>query len=165
MDISKTPIKAHSNRSMDLSEGGCAQSCASRKRDREWDTAMTITDDGQMHTSQTWDCSLWLQPTDERANPDEETTNWRAVCGRTARTVRRQGRRRPSLPLSAAARSTASSRSRKLARPTCPDGGLVGHPAAGGQRQVYWSWAPKEPLASPPLPSCPFAVARGVWRG
>jgi hypothetical protein len=22
-----------------------------------------------------------------RANPDEETTNWRAVCGRTARTV------------------------------------------------------------------------------
>ena len=27
-----------------------------------------------------------------RAGPDEETTNWRAVCGRTARTVRREGR-------------------------------------------------------------------------
>ena len=27
-----------------------------------------------------------------RANPDEETTNWRAVCGRTARAVRREGR-------------------------------------------------------------------------
>ncbi len=26
--------------------------------------------------------------------PDEETSNWRAVCGRTARTVRRAGRRR-----------------------------------------------------------------------
>jgi hypothetical protein len=44
-----------------------------------------------MFTSQTWDCSPWRQPT-ERANPDEETTNWRAVCGRTARTVRREGR-------------------------------------------------------------------------
>ena len=28
----------------------------------------------------------------KRANPDEETTDWRAVCGRTARTVRREGR-------------------------------------------------------------------------
>ena len=32
--------------------------------------------------------------------PDEVTTDWRAVCGRTARTVRREGRREPSLPLS-----------------------------------------------------------------
>ena len=29
-----------------------------------------------------------------QANPDEETTDWRAVCGRTARTVRRAGRAR-----------------------------------------------------------------------
>jgi hypothetical protein len=29
-----------------------------------------------------------------RANPDEETTDWRAVCGRTACTVRRAGRAR-----------------------------------------------------------------------
>ena len=27
-----------------------------------------------------------------RANPDEETTDWGAVCGRTARKVRREGR-------------------------------------------------------------------------
>ncbi len=33
-------------------------------------------------------------------NPDEETINWRAVCGRTACTVRRVGRWKPSLPLS-----------------------------------------------------------------
>jgi hypothetical protein len=32
-----------------------------------------------------------LQSVDWRANPDEETTDWRAVCGRTARTVRRAG--------------------------------------------------------------------------
>ncbi len=35
-----------------------------------------------------------------RISPDEEIANWRAVCGRTARTVRREGRVKPSLPLS-----------------------------------------------------------------
>ena len=40
------------------------------------------------------------RPSCKRANPDEETTDWRAVCGKTARTVRREGRPRPSLPLS-----------------------------------------------------------------
>ena len=33
-------------------------------------------------------------PCSWRANPDEETTDWRAVCGKTARTVRRAGRAR-----------------------------------------------------------------------
>ena len=32
-----------------------------------------------------------------QANPDEETTDWRAVCGRTARTVRREGKARAFL--------------------------------------------------------------------
>src|SRR5271163_1328976 len=36
----------------------------------------------------------------ERDVPDVETNNWRAVCGKTASTVRRDGRRKPSLPLS-----------------------------------------------------------------
>src|SRR5271167_4991962 len=36
----------------------------------------------------------------ERDIPDAETSNWRAVCGKTASTVRREGRREPSLPLS-----------------------------------------------------------------
>jgi hypothetical protein len=36
----------------------------------------------------------------ERDVPDVETSNWRAVCGKTASTVRREGRRKPSLPLS-----------------------------------------------------------------
>src|SRR3990172_6547589 len=39
-------------------------------------------------------CSPWLRPGSWRANPDEELTDWRAVCGRTARTVRRAGRAR-----------------------------------------------------------------------
>src|SRR3984957_993814 len=34
----------------------------------------------------------------ERDIPDVETSNWRAVCGKTASTVRREGRRKPSLP-------------------------------------------------------------------
>src|ERR1700722_981917 len=36
----------------------------------------------------------------ERDIPDVETSNWRAVCGKTASTVRREGRRESSLPLS-----------------------------------------------------------------
>ncbi len=30
-----------------------------------------------------------------RDTPDEETTDWRAVCGKTARAIRRAGRREP----------------------------------------------------------------------
>jgi hypothetical protein len=36
--------------------------------------------------------SPYLKPLSWRANPDEETTDWRAVRGRTAHTVRRAGR-------------------------------------------------------------------------
>ncbi len=45
-----------------------------------------------MPTSPSAGFSPWLKPTRPRANPDEETADWRAVCGRTARTVRRAGR-------------------------------------------------------------------------
>ncbi|MGH8498406.1 MAG: hypothetical protein ACRERV_06325, partial [Methylococcales bacterium] len=37
-------------------------------------------------------CSPFFQPGRPRNTPDEVTTAWRAVCGRTARTVRRAGR-------------------------------------------------------------------------
>ena len=47
---------------------------------------------GQMQNSLSWCFSLKTNPDGWRANPDEETTNWRAVCGKTARTVRREGR-------------------------------------------------------------------------
>src|SRR6516225_3335962 len=36
----------------------------------------------------------------QRDTPDAETANWRAVCEKTAGTVRRAGRRKPSRPLS-----------------------------------------------------------------
>jgi len=47
---------------------------------------------GQMPTSRAWDFSQCMKPKRKRADPDEETIDWRAVCGKTARTVRREGR-------------------------------------------------------------------------
>jgi len=35
-----------------------------------------------------------MKPRCRRVNPDEATTDWRAVCGKTACTVRRAGRAR-----------------------------------------------------------------------
>ena len=37
-------------------------------------------------------CSPHAQHDSMRDIPDVETSDWRAVCGRTARTVRREGR-------------------------------------------------------------------------
>src|SRR5271169_3657930 len=37
-------------------------------------------------------CSPWARLGGKRDSPDEETIDWRAVCGKTARTVRREGR-------------------------------------------------------------------------
>src|SRR5512145_3138306 len=45
-------------------------------------------------------CSRFTRPGRQRDSLDEETTDWRAVCGKTARTVRRAGRGIPSRPLS-----------------------------------------------------------------
>ena len=48
--------------------------------------------------SQGLDCSRKARPGSERDTPDEETNDWRAVCGRTARTVRREGGESPPYP-------------------------------------------------------------------
>jgi len=45
-------------------------------------------------------CSRFIRLGSTRDTPDEETTGWRAVCGKTARAVRRAGRGNPSRPLS-----------------------------------------------------------------
>src|SRR5262245_13573945 len=45
-----------------------------------------------MPSSQRRGFSPFMKPMCRRANPDEETTDWRAVCGKTASTVRRAGR-------------------------------------------------------------------------
>jgi len=59
----------------------------------------------------------------------KETPDWRAVCGKTARTVRREGRRKPSLPLS------PTSRARRRIWPPLPlagEGWGEGRPKAQG---------------------------------
>lgn len=57
----------------------------------------------------------------QRANHDVETTDWRAVCGRTARTVRREGTARavlypylPALPGGSRSLTVSGVRRRKL---------------------------------------------------
>jgi hypothetical protein len=51
-----------------------------------------LTDDTQISISQNLGFLPVMKLGLQRLNPDEETINWRAVCGRTARTVRREGR-------------------------------------------------------------------------
>src|SRR5262249_9697511 len=70
---------------------GCERYCESRGSDRAWEFVERIISDGPIHSSGPRDCSACIEPGSWRANPDEETTDWRAVCGRTARTVRRAG--------------------------------------------------------------------------
>ena len=55
-------------------------------------TSLMLHACGRMH------CSPYKQPMHRRDTPDEETANWRAVCGKTARTVRRAGRQYPPDP-------------------------------------------------------------------
>src|SRR5271165_2348211 len=73
----------------------CAPSCASRKSAPASDDAKPIISAGPTRTSRPTDCSPFTQPSRKRNTPDEETTDWRAGCGRTARTVRRAGRAKP----------------------------------------------------------------------
>ena len=47
---------------------------------------------GRTNSSRPPSCSPWTRPGGKRDSPDEETIDWRAVCGKTARTVRREGR-------------------------------------------------------------------------
>ena len=54
-------------------------------------TAFAITGDGQMSSSLIWGCSRCPRLIDWRANPDVETTDWRARRGKTAHRVRREG--------------------------------------------------------------------------
>jgi hypothetical protein len=54
--------------------------------------AKRITSGGRMPSSLNMGCSPYRPPMHGRDTPDEETSDWRAVCGKTARTVRRAGR-------------------------------------------------------------------------
>ena len=63
---------------------------------------MSIITTGQIHTLNDSGTSHWESPMYDTVNPFGVTANWRAVCGRTARAVRREGRRNRAsfLPLS-----------------------------------------------------------------
>jgi hypothetical protein len=67
------------------------QCCADKSTDRVRDVACAIINNGQMLSSLILGYSQCQKPIDWRANPDEETTDWRARRGRTAHRVRREG--------------------------------------------------------------------------
>src|SRR5260221_3642122 len=56
------------------------------------DDANPTTSDGLKPSSRTKDCSPLQQPLNTRDIHHHETSDWRAVCGKTARTVRRERR-------------------------------------------------------------------------
>lgn len=65
-----------------------------------------VISNGQTATLRSSGCIHWNKPGTDPDNHFDVTTNRRAVCGRSARTVRREGRpvNRPSLPLSSLCR-------------------------------------------------------------
>ncbi len=78
-----------------VAENG-ALSCESRKSVQASAVVLPIGCVGPALSSQKLGCSHSTRLGRKRDAPDEETANWRAVCGKTARTVRREGR--PSRP-------------------------------------------------------------------
>src|SRR5207249_6874599 len=69
----------------------CVPSCDDSNTDQDKDDASAITPHGRMLSSLILGCSRCTRPISRRANPDEETTDWRARRGRTAHRVRREG--------------------------------------------------------------------------
>ena len=85
------PIDSRSRPSTASFVAVCERSCADSFIVRVRVTAFAITDDGQMPSSLILGCSRCPRPIDWRANPDAETTDWRARRGKTAHRVRREG--------------------------------------------------------------------------
>ena len=54
-------------------------------------SALATASKGQIPPSRMPSCSRFTRPGNQRDSLEEETTDWRAVCGKTARTVRRAG--------------------------------------------------------------------------
>jgi hypothetical protein len=65
------------------------------KRPGIGDDAKPTINAGPMSSSRLTGYSPFARPMRKRDTPDEETNDWRAVCGRTARTLRRAGRGQP----------------------------------------------------------------------
>src|SRR5271155_4008783 len=71
---------------------------ASRRMERMVSALVTASREANNLSREVSYCSHNPRFDTERDIPDAETSNWRAVCGKTASTVRREGRREPSLP-------------------------------------------------------------------
>jgi hypothetical protein len=69
----------------------CERCYAGSSTDRVKDDAYTITKQWPNSFFADLGCSRCAKPIAWRANPDEETTDWRARRGRTAHRVRREG--------------------------------------------------------------------------
>ena len=87
-------IEPHSVMLTVLCGGGCGRSCVSGRSVRVLVARLAIIGVGRIPSSLSTGFSPYRKPMLRRANPERETTDWRAVCGRTACTVRRAGRMR-----------------------------------------------------------------------
>jgi len=88
---SNTPIARRFGMWTALSDAGCGHSCVSGPNARALLGQAAPTAAGLTPSSLRTGFSPYTKPMRWRADPDEETTDWRAVCGRTARTVGRAG--------------------------------------------------------------------------
>ena len=84
------PIGSPSRQSTALFAVDCGRCCANRSPGRGRGDLKTIINNGQMLASLILGSSRCLKPITWRANPDVETTNWRARRGKTAHRVRRK---------------------------------------------------------------------------
>ena len=91
MSISNTPTGSRSRQSMALFAVAYGQCYADKSTDRVRDVACAIINNGRMLSSLILGYSRCQKPINWRANPDEETTDWRARRGKTAHRVRREG--------------------------------------------------------------------------
>src|SRR5712671_5699244 len=85
---------------MVLYAAGCVASCGSGVAGKGVPDHMVLTNHvGQMHTLPNLVCSAWNRPMTWSVSPLRgKTTDWRAGCGRSARTVRREEGTKPIVP-------------------------------------------------------------------
>ena len=95
---SNMPIARRCKASMGGCACGCAASCAKGASGRDADAAQIISA-GQTPILQSTGCSLVSQHVRKPSvRENGKTINWRAVCGRSACTVRREGKRSIRFP-------------------------------------------------------------------
>jgi hypothetical protein len=85
------PIGSPSRQSTALFVVDYGQYCDGRSTDLVKVDAYAITNNGRMPSSLILGCSRCMESINWRANPDEETTDWRARRWKTAHRVRREG--------------------------------------------------------------------------